>query len=119
MATFPTLEPVTRRRSLGVYQVTTEAGGIRFLHGRVPSGQTLELVYENLTQAEAKLIRDHYRTQQGSFLGFTLPAIVNAGNTLPIAGTQYQVRWKYAASPEETQKRGGYVDLTVSLLAAI
>lgn len=119
MATFPTLEPVTRRRSLGVYPVTTEPGGVRFLHGVVPSAQSLELVYESLTQAQAKLIRDHYRTQDGGFLAFTLPSIINAGNTLPIAGTEYLVLWKYAAQPEEQQKRGGYVDLTVSLVAVI
>jgi hypothetical protein len=119
MATFPALEPVSRRRTLGAYPVSTEVGDVRFLHGPIPSGQALELSYQYLTQTEAELIREHYRTQEGGFLSFVLPSIINASDSFPLSGSAFPVAWKYAAAPEEDQKTGGYVDMTVNLVAVI
>jgi hypothetical protein len=123
MAMFPALSPSSRRYDLGIFPVTVEpsfaGGSVRFLHGRRSSGHTLELQYENLTQTESALIRDHYRGQQNGLLAFLLSAEVWAGNPfLPWIGVTAVV-WKYAAPPEENQKSGGYVDMTVSLVSTI
>jgi hypothetical protein len=119
MATFPALEPVSRRRTLGAYPVSTEVGDVRFLHGPIPSGQALELSYQYLTQTEAELIREHYRTQEGGFLSFVLPDIVNLGNSFPLSGSAFPVAWKYAALPEETHHENSRVSITVQLIAVI
>jgi hypothetical protein len=123
MADFPALEPDSRRYSLGQFPVTTEtgfgAGSVRFLHGTVSSGHTLELGFLDLSQANAKLLRDHYRTQQGGFLPFALSAEAWAGHASSTDLVPSTTQWKYNAQPEETHKRGGFVDVTVQLVSVI
>jgi len=84
MATFPALKPATRRYSMGVFPVTEErgfgGGSIRFRHGSTAYGHTLELGFVALTQAQAKLIRDHYREQQGGYRSFQLSTYAWAGH---------------------------------------
>lgn len=118
---FPARTPVGRRYSFGQYPITTESvfgqPSVRFLHGLDARALSLELSYENLTQTEVASIRNHYRSMRGGYRSFQLPAAVWAGhsstsNIVPTTG-----RWKYAAQPEEVQKRGGYVDVTVSLVS--
>lgn len=119
MADFPALAPVSRRYSFGVLPVSEEAGfgggAVRFLHSTQRSGVTLELGYELLTQAEAQLIRDHYRGQQGGTLAFALGSTAWAGHTaqddLVPTGTQ----WCWVSPPEEEQQRGGRVRVTCQL----
>lgn len=123
MATFPALAPSTRRYSMGIYPVTTETGfgggSIRFLHGSTSSGHTLELGFNNLTQTEAKLLRDHYRGQDGSHVAFNLSTEVWAGHTSMTDLVPATTLWRYAAIPQEVQKRGGYVDVTIPLISVI
>lgn len=120
---FPSLAPVTRRYSMGIFPVTTESGfgggSIRFLHGSTSSGHTLELGYENLTATEASLIREHYRLRDGTHQSFLLSAEAWAGHTSATDLVPTTTRWKYAGPPEETHKRGGLVDVAVSLLSVI
>lgn len=121
MADFPSLAPVARRYSAGTFPMTVEAGfgggGIRFLHSTVKSGIELDLGYENLTQAEVKLIRDHYRGQDGGHQSFLLPNTIWAGQSSVTNIAATGTRWKYAGVPEENQKSGGYVDISVSLIS--
>lgn len=121
MATFPALKPATRRYSMGVYPVTEErgfgGGSVRFSHGTTPYGHTLELGFIALTAAQAKLLRDHYRTQQGGYVSFPLSAEAWAGHasfTDLVPATTY---WRYASAPEETHRTGGYVDVSIALLS--
>jgi hypothetical protein len=120
MATFPALSPVARSYSMGRFAMTTQAGlggnQIKFLHSIKKSGVAMTLTYENLTQAEMASIRDHYRGQQGSFVSFLLPSAAWAGQSSVTNIVPSGTRWKYVAPPEETQKSGGLVDVTVSLL---
>lgn len=123
MAAFPALKPATRRYSMGVYPVTEErgfgGGSARFNHGTIPYGHTLELGFIALTAAQAKLLRDHYRTQQGGYVSFPLSAEAWAGHasfTDLVPTTTY---WRYAAPIEETHRTGGYVDVSISLLSVI
>lgn len=120
MATFPALRPVARRYSLPVYQVTVEEGFSggegRFIHSSWATGHTLELQFERLTNAELKLIRDHYRGQEGGFLSFPLSSEAWAGNSAITADLgPVPVFWRYSAPPSEASPRGGIGNLTVSL----
>ncbi|MEI8251272.1 MAG: discoidin domain-containing protein [Synechococcus sp. ELA057] len=120
MATFPALSPAARSYSMGRFAMTTQAGlggnQIKFLHSIKKTGVAMTLAYENLTQAEMASIRDHYRGQQGSFVSFLLPSAAWAGQSSVTNIVPSGTRWKYVAPPEETQKSGGLVDVTVSLL---
>jgi hypothetical protein len=121
MATFPALEPATRRYSMGVYPVTEErgfgGGSIRFKHGAVPYGHNLELGFVALTQAQAKLLRDHYREQQGGYIAFPLSAEAWAGHTSFADLVPTSTHWRYAAQPEEEHMSAGYVNVSISLIS--
>ena len=123
MAMFPALRPTSRRYSMGAYPVTTRTGfgggSVRFSHGDTPSGHTLELGFEDLSQAEAKLLRDHYRAQQGGFLPFSLSADACAGHTDATDLVPSSTYWAYAQPPEETHKSGGLVDVSIQLESVI
>jgi len=121
MATFPALKPATRRYSMGVFPVTEErgfgGGSIRFRHGSTAYGHTLELGFVALTQAQAKLIRDHYREQQGGYRSFQLSTYAWAGHasfTDLVPSTTY---WCYNAVPTEQHLDNRYVDISVSLIS--
>jgi hypothetical protein len=119
-ASYPTLTPTGRSYSMGRFAVSREVGfgggQVKFLHSSRVSNLTMELSYENLTQAEMASIRDHYRGQQGSFVSFLLPAEIWAGQSSVSNIVPAGMRWRYQEPPEEAQKSGGYVDTTVSLV---
>lgn len=121
MATFPALKPATRRYSMGVYPVTEErgfgGGSVRFSHGTTSYGHTLELGYIALTAAEVKLLRDHYRTQQGGYISFPLSTEAWAGHTSTTDLVPANTYWRYASPMEELHKPGGYIDVSVQLLS--
>lgn len=123
MTAFPALRPATRRYSFGVFPVTEErgfgGGSVRFLHSSTSSAHDLELGFQLLTQAEAKLLRDHYRGQQGGFLPFSLSAEAWAGHTSQTDLVPTTTQWLYADQPEETHRSGGWVDVSVRLRSVI
>lgn len=123
MATFPSLEPDTRSYDFGRYPVTTQpgwAGGmVRFRHGTTPANHRLRLGFVNLSAAEAKLLRDHYRGQRGGFFSFGLSATVWQGHSSQTDLVPSTTSWRYAAQPEETHHSGSLVDVTIELEAVI
>ena len=123
MATFPALRPAARRYTFAQFPVTEQrgfgGGSVRFLQGAVSSGLQLELGYELLTQAEAKLLRDHYRGQQGGYLAFSLSDEAWAGHTDLTTLAPTTTQWVYADQPEESHRKGGLVDVTVQLRSVL
>lgn len=123
MADFPALEPKTRAYTAGEFPITTErsfAGGtVRFRHGTVASGHVLKLGFENLTATEGALIRNHYRSQQGTYLAFALSAEVWLGHSSATDLVPATTLWRYNGPPEETHKPGGNMDVTVELVSVI
>jgi len=101
MATFPALTPSTRSLSYGDYpQGTYEAvsgANVRFKYGSDRVVQRLQLGYQYLTEAQMKLLLDHYETQQSTLIPFALSAEVWAGYaTVPVSAAYYE--WRYAKS---------------------
>lgn len=122
MATFPALAPAGRSYGFGGYPSSIESsygGDIRFLHDSTASGHSLELQYEKLTEAEASLIRDHYRTQNGGHRPFALSAQAWAGHTSQTDLVPSTTLWRYASPPDETQASAGFTDVSVSLISSI
>jgi hypothetical protein len=121
MATFPALKPATRRYSMGVFPVTEErgfgGGSIRFRHGSTAYGHTLELGFVALTQAQAKLIRDHYREQQGGYRSFQLSSEAWAGHTNFYDLVPSTTDWRYSTFPTEQHRANGYADITITLIS--
>lgn len=123
MATFPALRPASRSYSMGTFPVSEErgfgGGSVRFLHGSISSAHSLDLSFVLLTDAEAKLLRDHYRSQQGGFLPFSLSSEAWAGHTSATDLVPTSTLWVYAGPPEETHRKGGLYDVTVKLASVI
>jgi hypothetical protein len=117
MATFPALRPAYRRYSFGQFPVTVDS--VRFLHGGTSSGHTLELSFVLLTEAEAALLREHYRVQQGGFLPFSLSDEAWAGHSSLTDLVPTTTQWIYADQPEETHRKGSLYDVTVRLESVI
>ena len=121
MATFPALEPLTRSYSFGQYPVTEGegfgGGSVRFKHGVASFSHTLNLGYVNLTEAEAKLLRDHYRTQQGGFLAFALSAEAWLGHTSFTDLVPASTLWRYASQPQEDHFLAGYANVQIALIS--
>lgn len=123
MATFPALAPSTRSYSFGEYPVTTEAGfgggSVRFLHNTTPNGITLDLTFNALTQANAALIRDHYRGQDGTHVSFELPDKVWIGQSSASNITASTTYWRYAQPPSEEHLEIGHITIAVQLVAVL
>lgn len=121
MATFPALEPATRRYSMGIFPTTEErgfgGGSIRFKHGTTAYSHNLELGFAALTQAQAKLLRDHYREQQGGYIAFPLSAEAWAGHTSFTDLVPTSTHWRYASQPQEEHLTGGYVNVQLTLIS--
>lgn len=114
MARFPALEPYKRSWTLPSFS-TTEESGIRFLHSTNATNQRLTLNYVRLTNAEAKLIRDHYREQQGSYRGFLLSDAVRNGYSSMGTLQPQNTLWRYSAVPSETHLDGSFYNVEVEL----
>jgi hypothetical protein len=121
MATFPALEPATRRYSMGIFPTTEErgfgGGSIRFRHGITAYSHNLELGFAALTQAQAKLLRDHYRKQQGGCIAFPLSTEAWAGHTSFTDLVPTSTHWRYASQPQEDHLTGGYVNVQLALIS--
>ena len=121
MAIFPQLAPVSRSYNPGVFPVTVEtsfsSNKTFFRHGQLRFGLALELQYSNLTEAEARLIRDHYKTVANTAASFLLPSIIWAGLSSPTSVASANTKWKYTSAPNEQHKPGGYIDAVVQLLS--
>jgi hypothetical protein len=121
MATFPALEPATRRYSMGIFPTTEErgfgGGSIRFKHGTTAYSHNLELGFAALTQAQAKLLRDHYREQQGGYIAFPLSTEAWAGHTSFTDLVPTSTHWRYTSQPQEDHLTGGYVNVQLALIS--
>ena len=118
-ADFPSIEPTGRTYTMGVFpmsQAQAFAGSsVRFTHSSTPLGHALELFYADLADAELQQIREHYVEQEGGYLSFLLPDVIWQGLDDPEDLVPATYRWKYSAPPEETDKAGGFYDVTVPL----
>lgn len=119
MATFPAIEPTTRSYDFGDYAMSEAnafaGGSMRFLHADEPLGNGLTLDYQEISQADMDTIRTHYRTQEGGYLSFELPAIVWLGHPTNTTIAPATARWKYAAPLEEEHLQGKLYNVSIPL----
>lgn len=122
MATFPALTPNSRSVSLGNFPGERFEGvsgvGVNFLFSNTDLvNQSLVLEYVSITEAQQKLITDHFLGQEGSVIPFDLPSAVWSGySTVPVSSSDYQ--WRYAEALEiNAGGVTGRFNVTVALTA--
>jgi len=123
MATFPSIVPTARSFQPGQYPTKTyralSGAVVRRSFGNRPFGHTLELEFENVSEATVNAIIDHYDGQSGSTVGFDLPAAVFAGYSSTLqdkARTPLGIEWLYAEPPSISSVLRDRSSVTVRLV---
>jgi len=126
MADFPALTPTARNFQLGQYPVKTyramSGATLRRSFGNRSFGHTLDLQFDNVPEATVNTIIDHYNTQGGGTLGFTLPATVFAGYSADLrdrAQNPTGIEWLYAEPPSVSSVLRDRSSVTVKLIGEI
>ncbi len=103
MATFPSITPTTRLYTQGDFPSALQASssGVTtgYRRGNRRINQTLQLSFNNLTEAQVSLIRSHYDGQNGSFDIFFLSSNVWSGYATPPVALVSDFAWLYATPP--------------------
>ena len=103
MAIFPSITPTARLYTQGNFPSAIQASsnGVTtgYRRGNRRINQTLQLSFNNLTEAQVTQIRNHFDGQNGSFSIFYLSAEVWAGYTTPPVALISDFAWLYANAP--------------------
>jgi hypothetical protein len=126
MATFPSIVPTARSFQPGQYPTKTYRAlsgvVVRRSFGNRPFGHTLELEFENVSEATVNAIIDHYDGQSGSTVGFDLPAAVFGGYSSTLRSKMQNptgIEWLYAEPPAITSAMRDVSSVTVRLVGEI
>jgi hypothetical protein len=122
---YPTLVPSSRNYNSGDYPVKTfraQSGSeSRILYGNRRTGMTLELQYDNITDANAELFLDHYDETKGSYSTFPLPTdALNgwSGNTDALDAATAN-SWRYDQPPQVSNVRPGISSVQIKLVGVL
>jgi hypothetical protein len=122
---YPTLTPTSRNYNSGDYPVKTfrsQSGSeSRILYGNRRTGMTLELQYDNITDANAELFLDHYDETKGSYTTFTLPTSALSGwsgNTDALDAATAN-SWRYDQPPQVSNVRPGISSVQIKLVGVL
>jgi hypothetical protein len=122
---FPSLTPTSRNFNPGDYpirQFRSQSGAeVRILYGDSRTGMTLELSYDNISDANAEAFLTHYNDVKGTYNTFTIPAAVKTGWTgtasaIDVSGVN---AWRYAEAPGITAVRPGRSSVRVQLVGVL
>jgi len=122
---YPSLTPSTRNYSSGDYPVktfTSQSGAeSRILYGSRRTGMTLELQYDNLTDANAELFLDHYDETKGTYTTFTLPASAFSGwsGNKDAIDAATANSWRYDGPPQVSNVRPGISSVQIKLVGVL
>jgi len=121
---FPQLTPSSRSLDPGSWPVKTfraqNGAEIRMLYGNRRTGMSLDMTYQNLTDAEAEQFLAHYAQMRGTYETFTLPD--NPAALAGWAGARASIdvgdgnRWRYAEPPAVSNVMPGRSNVNVKLL---
>lgn len=126
MASFPSLVPTARSFKPGVYPQKTyrtlSGAAFKRTFGTLPYGATLELSFDNVPDATAATIVEHYRNQTAANVRFGLTTSTTSGmaSGLGLYLTYYDnYRWEYAEPPSIESVHPGRSSVRVSLVGEI
>lgn len=121
---FPTLEPTSREFAAGDYPVKTfkaQSGAeIRILYGSQRTNMSLNLSYDNISDAQAEQFLTHFDEMKGIYNTFLINNLTKAGwtgNKAAIGAENSGNRWRYASAPQVKAVRPGRSSVRVELLA--
>ena len=120
---FPSLAPSTRKFSPGNYQVKTfkaQSGAeTRILYGSKRTGMELDLIYKNISDANAELFLDDFDAQKGTYTAFAINEELKSGWEGNSDALDSSDKWRYAAPPKVTQVKPGISNVQVNLIGVL
>lgn len=127
MANFPPVKPTSRSFKPGVYPQkayrSLNGAVVKRTYGNKPYGATLDLSFDNIPDASAVAIVDHYRTQTEANSRFGVGSAITAGMSSELASradaSLDNLRWEYEGPPEVESVRPGFSSVRVSLIGEI
>lgn len=127
MATFPSYVPTGRRFTPGTYPQKSyrslSGAVVKRMYGNSPYGASLELTFDNIPDATAAVIINHYRNETALNRRFKVDATTMGGvgsTLLGLAdGSTDNLRWEYSKPPEVQSVRPGISSLAVMLVGEI
>ena len=118
---FPGLTPTSRSFKPGDFanaKFRANSGAeFRILYGSKRTGMELQLQFQNITDAQANSILNHYDTAKGTYEVFSVPAAVKAGSSASI-DPPASSKWRYKDAPQLNSVYPGVSSVTVNLIAA-
>jgi len=126
MADFPSLRPSGRSYTPGQYPVKVYRGlsgaTVKRVFGNRAFGHSIELQFQNISDANTKLILDHYYGQYGSYARFKVPDAVFSGMSTTLKETVQSpasILWEYAEPPQVESVFNGRSTVTVRLVGEL
>lgn len=132
---FPDLVPTARSMSPGDFasKVFRSQSGIeaRVQYGNKAFNKTLDLEYNNITEANAAAIFDHYLACNGTLYYFLLPQKPKSGNeTFHIndqsnstsnryGSVSFGLNYRYAEPPQFNSVKPGRMSVTIKLIGVL
>lgn len=126
MAIFPSIRPTGRSYSPGQFPTKVYRGlsgaTVKRVFGNRSFGHTIDLQFENISDANTKAILDHYYGQFGNYSRFTLPDDVFSGMSTTLKGVVQaptNILWEYAEPPQVESVFNGRSTVTVRLIGEL
>lgn len=127
---FPDLVPTARSMSPGDFagKVFRSQSGIeaRVQYGNKAFNKTLDLEYNNITDALAASIHDHYLACNGTLYWFSLLEEPKAGapgfhnsTDARYSATPFGLKYRYAEPPQFVSVKPGRMSVTVKLIGVL
>jgi len=120
---FPNLTPSARSFTPGDWPIkrykALSGAEIRILYGNLQTEATLDLTFENITDANASSFLTHYNETQGTFYTFGLTGAVFDGwsGSTSALNAPSGAAWRYAEPPQITNVHRGRSTVQVKLIA--
>ena len=123
--TFPALAPTSRSFDAGDFPVRTfraqDGAEVRLLYGNKRVGMRIQLSYDNIPDASARLFLEHYHQMKGTYEQFDLVPEAKQGWTEDrkwLGAAEWGSRWRYAGPPQINGVYPGVSTVRVELVAA-
>lgn len=122
---FPNLVPSARSFTPGDFPIkqykALSGAEVRIRYGNLRTEATLDLTYENITDANAAAFLSHYSSTQGTFLTFGLAGGVFSGwnASSGLLNAPSGAAWRYDGPPQVTSVYPGRSTVQVKLIAVV
>lgn len=123
--TFPALAPTSRSFEAGDYPVKAfraqDGAEVRLLYGNKRVGMKMQLSYDNIPDASARLFLEHYHQMKGTYEQFDLVPAAKQGwseDRKWLGANVWGSKWRYASPPQINGVYPGVSTVRVELVAA-